>query len=111
MKPVWKAGILGLSVRYDPDYVVPRTGVKFTANWQIKCPQHVKCAPKKKHVSKASTSTFGPIQPLAFLHAWALGPTQPGKTHTASEPSDADVAAMATDHREELEEVLRGHGL
>jgi len=104
----WLDGILGCKVRWYPDYVVPATG-KLAPNWQIRCcnPAHGRCI-KKRHVNADATRKAGDIEPLAFLHTWALE-TDPadGKSHANSPPLDAKVQEFARAHGEELWELYR----
>ena len=96
----------GYRVRYDPDYVAP-SGVRFSANWQLKCtnPLHRKCF-KKKHVNDGSTKDCGEVEPLAFLHAWAELDTPAGERHSLQNPDQDVVIAYAAVYGEELRAIL-----
>jgi len=111
----WTDGVGGYRVRFDPDYVTPG-GIRFSANWQIKClnPHHRRRCAKKVHVSAGSTSRCGDIEPLAFLHVWGEMPVDDNaeSPHSRQPPPEDAVVAYAAAHGEELREVLaRGHAL
>ena len=110
--PRWFAGPDGLELRYDPDYVVPATGAKFSANWQLRCPcpEHRACV-KKKHCTAPDVKDYGPLGALAFLYAWVTTPKAEGKTHIATPPTAAHVAAVAAARGDELRALLRARGL
>ena len=107
-KPQWQDSIMGFKVRFDPAYVVPRTGVRFSPNWQIRCtnPEHGACV-KKRGETPSSTSTYGPVEPLCYLHAWLDVPPAPGKTHSNTNPPMESVHRFAAAHGGALEDVLR----
>jgi len=102
----WFNGPLGCRLRYDPDYVTPG-GVRFSANWQIKCPNplHKSCY-KKKHVSAESTAECGENQPLAFLHLWAEMEPRPGEKHSLMNPETEEVVVYAAAYARELGEAF-----
>jgi len=103
----WQDSFNGLRIRYDPDYTVPATGVHFTPNWQIQCPNpdHKRCF-KKRHVNDAHTAACGEVEPVSFLHVWTETPRAPGKSHSKTDPDQDAVVAFANAHREELLEVV-----
>ena len=96
----------GYRVRWGPDYVTPK-GVRFSANWMIKCgnPLHNRCF-KKRHASEAHMSECGEIEPLAFLHAWAELELTLGEHHPTSNPAQHQTVAYANAHGDELRAVI-----
>ena len=105
----WTASAEDRLVRYDPDYVTPQ-GVAFAANYTLKCGLgHARCF-KVRGVNTHNCKTFGKVEPLAFLHAWAETEPAPGKTHRTTDPSDVAVAAKVEEIGEALEEVIERIG-
>ena len=102
----WTDGPLGFRVRYDPDYTVQSTGVRFSPNWQVQCKRHGGRCIKKKHVGDARLAEFGDIGPLAFCVAWSEIENEPGKTHGASNPPMERVAAVARANADALKEAV-----
>ena len=77
-------------------------------NFKIKCPYHYQCY-KSRGSTDQFCSTYGAIEPIAYLHAWAEipWPTTPKMgTHRQEAPSDDEVLAMLEAHRHEFEELL-----
>ena len=108
--PDFHDGIGGLQVRYEGSYDAPGADPGKFLNWQIKCnnPDHKKGCMKKRHVTPLNTKRHGPIEPLAYLHAWVPTPPPPGGTHTclACKPSQDAVDAFVEAHRGELQALV-----
>jgi len=76
-------------------------------NYRIQCtnPAHDGCAKVKGEIPKLMNK-YGPIGPLAFLHAWLSLDHTEDKLHNVINPSDAAVQAYAAAHADELKEVM-----
>jgi len=101
----WTHSFDGTAIRFDPDYVNPVTGVRFSPNWQLKCLIHGSRCIKKKHARKGADRHE--LYSLAFLHAWLATPPDPGKTHVPTDPKPEAVAAFLDANRDALLEVVR----
>ena len=87
----WQAGG---EVFFDKDYQEPRSGIVYST-WMLQCPRHERCL-KKTRIGPRTTRMFGPIEPLAYLHAWLELPDgAPGWDHVGAEvPADLVRAKM-----------------
>jgi len=101
----WVPTPLGTEVLYESEWEHPKGSGMFPLNWQIRCTRHAGCE-KSKFVTDKSTAIHGPIECLAFLHAWIpCNPAKPDATHRSCNPSKEQVAAVVAEHRVALQEV------
>jgi len=104
---IWFDGLPGTSVSFKP-YNPPDRKAKPYVEWKIKCarPGCAAGCMKKRSVTPGHTALFGEIEPLAYLNAWLGTPAKENKTHQATNPSDASVAAVAQAHGEAIRHVI-----
>jgi len=101
-------GLDGAEVSYDP-YINPVTRVAYP-NWIIYCPNadHGDCH-KSRGTTDAMTRRYGVIEPLAYLHAWlSCKAKDEDHTHRSVHPTQAQTAAYAETHRDELKAIVDG---
>ena len=109
-KYLWVDALDGCRASFQP-YV--DTKGKPSTNFVLKCPHHVSCEKSRARIP-AHEEHFGPIEELAYLHAWSriAWPTKPTMgTHRQETPSQAAVAEYARAHVEDLQAVLGAMGL
>ena len=75
-------------------------------NWRFKCPQA--CACERTLGLGPRNTKHGVLEPLAFLHVWALTPAHPTRGHVKTAPDPAVVRKFLDDHRDELQ-VMYDH--
>ena len=100
----WSAAVDGLGrVRWDP-YTNPET-LKDYHNYHFECPYHEDCI-KTRGIGPRNTKPLGPLQPLAFLHAWRdvledVEDADP-RCHNGTPPTMEQVTDFYHRHREGL---------
>jgi len=104
VKSQWVDALDGCQVNYR-DYKNRKTGKQYI-NWKLRCPNPdhgAECIKTKGDLPKL-LELYGPIGPLAFLHAWSATPPKEGATHINTEPSAPSVKAYAAAHKDELQQ-------
>ena len=73
-------------------------------NWRFRCAQPCNCE-RTMGLGARNIARHGVLEPLAFLHVWALMPPDAEKGHVKTHPTAAQVAAFLTDNRAQLQEI------
>ena len=104
-RPALHCGFVAFDEYYGENQL--QRGEAYT-NFKFRCSLHGNCV-KTKGVNATSTRTWGPLEPLAFLHAWrsTAVPADGRLTHARVNPSREAVAAVIREHRAALEELHR----
>ena len=66
-------------------------------NWIMTCPRHDNCQ-KTRGVGVFSTSRYGELEPLAFLHAWRDMDVPPGRPHRRCTPTELEIDGQMAEH-------------
>ena len=85
------------------DYTQPG-GAQY-GNWRFRCAQACRCI-RTLGLGVRNTSKHGVLEPIAFLHVWAVTPVDPAKGHIKTNPSPAAVDRFFADHEPELQEMF-----
>ena len=100
VRGVWLPALMEAEITYR-EYVAPDG--KLYKNYKIRCPCHDNCFKTRGEYAR-STRRHGHTEPLAFLHAWIpLSDPDGIKRHTAMNPTDEAVSAVATAHASALQ--------
>jgi len=100
----WKPGLNGAGIICQPYYNKAKDTTY--VNWILKCPRHGGKCLKKRIINANSTKRFGDIECVAYVHAWVPLEAKPGRTHSYTNPTHADVAACVAANRVELQEIV-----
>lgn len=99
-KKEYIAAIGGGQVRYEDH--VHRDGTVYS-NYHFLCPHHDDCS-RTMGLGPRNTKRHGPLEPLAFLHAWRdLPPGEQG--HRKTPVPQALVTAFFLEHETEMEAI------
>ena len=74
-------------------------------NWNMKCPhcpKAVKCERTQGEIPRNFTLGLGPLEVIAFLHAWRDVEIDPARGHRKTNPTPEQIRTFHDNHRAEL---------